>query len=213
MQTGGVQNGTRFNVKYLEGGKSYTFRIKAIGNDSKYLDSDLSVAVTVYKLATPTMTIKNGQYTWQGVANASSYVLEIDGVRVNNDIHVSGSEYSFTPHYTEIGNHNVRLYAVGDGYNNINSDAFTYVQTVKACLAPEIGYGYSSDTFVNGGTISATIVTPSANCSGYLYEIAGESITSDRLTESKPIESTGTYYVRVKALGGTFDAKASYMTK
>ncbi|MBP5350321.1 MAG: hypothetical protein J6Z13_08255 [Clostridia bacterium] len=210
MQTGGVQNGTRFNVRHLEGGKSYTFRIKAIGNDSKYLDSDLSVAVTVYKLAAPTMTIKNGQYTWQGVTNASGYVLEIDGVRVNNDIHVSGSEYSYTPHYTEIGSHNVRLYAVGDGYNNINSDSFTYVQTVRACLAPEISFGYSSDTFVNGGTITVTIDTPSANCSNYQYEIAGESIVSDRLTESKPIENTGTYYVRVKALGGTFDANEVY---
>ena len=212
MQTGGVQNGTKFNIQYLAGGKSYTFRVKAIGNDSKYLDSALSTAVTVYKLATPTLTVDKAAkaYTWTGVANASSYVLEIDGVRVNNDIHVSGSTYSYTPRYTTIGNHTVKLYAVGDGYNNINSDTFTYTQVVKACLAPEITYGYSAERFTNGGTIDVTITTPSANANGYLYEIAGESIDSAALTASKAIESTGKYVVRVKAKGGLFDADEVY---
>ena len=212
MQTGGVQNGTRFNIQYLGGGKSYTFRIKAVGNDSKYLDSALSVAVTVYKLNTPTLTIDkvNKAYTWTGVTNASSYVLEIDGVRVNNDIHVSGSTYSYVPHYTTIGNHTVKLYAVGDGYNNINSNNFTYTQVVKACLAPEISYGYSHEQFVNGGTIDVTITKASDNANGYLYEIAGESITSSASQESKAIENTGSYVIRVKALGGLFDADDVY---
>ncbi len=212
MQTGGVQNGTRFNIQYLDGGKSYTFRIKAVGNDSKYLDSALSVAVTVYKLNTPTLTIDkvNKAYTWTGVTNASSYVLEIDGVRVNNDIHVSGSMYSYVPHYTTIGNHTAKLYAVGDGYNNINSNNFTYTQVVKACLSPEISYGYSNEQFVNGGTIDVTITKASDNANGYLYEIAGESITSSASNASKEIESTGTYVIRVKALGGLFDAGDVY---
>ncbi len=212
MQTGGVQNGRRFNIQYLDGGKSYTFRIKAVGNDSKYLDSALSVAVTVYKLNTPTLKIDKVSkvYTWSSVANASSYVLEIDGVRVNNDIHVSGSTYSYVPRYTTIGAHIVKLYAVGDGYNNINSNNFTYTQVVKACLAPEIGYRYSDEQFVNGGTIDVEINKASDNANGYLYEIAGESITSPESKISKAIESTGTYVIRVKALGGLFDADDVY---
>lgn len=212
MQTGGVQNGTRFNIQYLEGGKSYTFRIKAVGNDSKYLDSVLSVAVTVYKLNTPTLSIDkaNKSYVWTGVTNASSYVLEIDGNRVNNDIHVSGESYSYVPHYTTIGNHSVKLYAVGDGYNNINSNNFTYTQVVKACLAPEISYGYSNEQFVNGGTIDVEITKASDNANGYQYEIAGESITSSAEKASKAIESTGTYVIRVKALGGLFDTDEVY---
>ncbi len=210
MQTGGVQNGTKFNIQYLEGGKSYTFRIKAKGNDSKYLDSELSTAITVYKLATPTLYIENNMYCWNSVTNASSYVLEIDGQRVNNDIHVSGSQYSYTPHYSQIGDHIVKLYAIGDGYNNIKSDACEYTQVVKACLAPEISYSYSNEQFVNGGTIDVSIVTESANCLGYLYEIAGESISSKELIASKAIESTGTYYIRVKALGGNFDTDEVY---
>ena len=212
MQTGGVQNGTRFNIQYLDGGKSYIFRVKAVGNDSKYLDSALSVAVTVYKLNTPTLTIDktNNAYTWSGVTNASSYVLEIDGVRVNNDIHVSGSTYSYVPNYTTIGDHSVKLYAVGDGYNNINSKAFNYTQVVKACLAPEISYGYSNEQFVNGGTIDVTITKESANANGYLYEIAGESMDSKNTTVHKSIESTGSYVIRVKAKGGLFDSDDVY---
>ena len=211
MQTGGVQNGTRYNIKYLEGGQSYTFRVKAVGNDSKYLDSGLSVAVTVYKIATPTLYIENDLYKWNSVVNASSYVLEIDGVRVNNEFHVSGSIYEYTPSYDKIGDHTVRLYAVGDGYNNINSDTFNYTQLVKACLAPEISYAYSAPQFVNGGTINVYITTPSANCSGYLYDIAGTIETSTELSQARPIESAGqTYYVRVKALGGKFDEQEIY---
>lgn len=212
MQTGGVQNGTRFNIQYLDGGKSYTFRVKAVGNDSKYLDSALSVAVTVYKLNTPTLAVDkaNNAYTWSGVTNASSYVLEIDGVRVNNDIHVSGENYSYIPRYTTIGEHAVKLYAVGDGYNNINSNTFNYTQVVKACLAPEIQYGYSNDMFVNGGTIDVTVTKESENANGYLYEIAGESIDSTNTTVHKAIESTGSYVIRVKAKGGLFDADEVY---
>ena len=210
MQTGGVQNGTKFNIEYLEGGKSYTFRIKAKGNDSKYLDSELSIAITVYKLATPTLYIENNMYCWNGVTNASSYVLEIDGERVNNEVHVSGNQYSYIPRYTQIGTHIVKLYAIGDGYNNIRSDAFEYNQIVKACSTPEIEYSYSNNQFINGGRINVNVTTESANCSGYLYEIAGESISSKNLSESKVIESAGTYTIRVKAIGGNFDIEEVY---
>ncbi len=210
MQTGGVQNGTRFNIEFLDGGKSYTFRVKAVGNNTKYLDSAMSDAITVYKLATPTITIKDGKYTWQGVTNASGYVLEIDGVRVDTEFHVSGSEYAYTPKYSTIGNHTVKLHAVGDGRQTVNSANHTFTQVVKACLAPEISYGYSAQQFTNGGSIVVNITTQSANANGYQYEIAGSSITSNELTASKQIENTGSYVVRVKALGGAFDAENVY---
>lgn len=211
MQTGGEFNGTRYSIQYLNGGMNYVFRVKAVGNDTKYLDSEMSVAVPIYKLSTPEMTIKNNEYCWSGVTNASSYVMEIDGVRVSNEQHVSGREYTYKPNYTEIGTHTVRLYAVGDsGYNNINSDVFTYEQVVKQCLAPEITFGYTAEQVVTGGAIKVNITVPSANCTKYQYEIAGESRVSDKLIESKQMESTGLYSIRVKALGGTFDSEDVY---
>ncbi len=210
MQTGGVQNGTKFNIQYLDGGEYYTFQVKAVGNDTRYLDSEFSSAITVYKINTPQMRIEDQKYVWNGVTNASSYILEIDGVRANNDIHVSGNSYSYTPHYTQIGEHSVKLYAVGDGYNNINSEVYKYTQVVDYCLAPEIDFAYSNETFVNGGSINVYITKGSDNNNGYLYEIAGASIDSNDLMVSKEIESAGTYMVRVKALGGKIDSNEVY---
>lgn len=207
---GGVQNGTRFNIEYLEGGKGYTFYVKAVGNETKYLDSGYSEIISVYKLATPEFTISNGQYVWNSIANASSYYMEIDGKKVSDDFHVSSSQYSYTPRYTTDGNHIVKLKAVGDGRGNLDSAEFTYTQKTQVLLAPVIEYSYSSDSFVTGGSITISITTPSANCSGYQYEIAGEIITSAELSYSKVIQNTGNYAIRVKALGGAFDANDIY---
>lgn len=211
MQSGGIQNGTRFNLASFAGGAEYTFRVKAVGNDSKYLDSELSAAVSVYKLAAPTIRIEDDKYKWSEVVNASSYVLEIDGVRVDNSGYVSsGDGYSFVPDYTQKGDHTVRLTAIGDGYNTINSNAYEYTQKVDVCLAPGISYAYSSANFEIGGKITVQINTASQNAKGYLYEIAGVSVTSAVLTASQSIESTGVYKVRVKALGGKFDENGVY---
>lgn len=204
---GGLLNGTKYSVADLEGGKSYQFRVKAVGNNTKYLDSELSEAVQIYKLATPKLYIKDGAYHWNGVPNASAYILEIDGVRVSNQHHVSTGDYHFKPNYTTIGTHRVKLYAVGDsGRSCINSDEFLHTQEVKQCLAPEFEYKYSEAYVTTGGAIQVSITKPSANCTKYLYEIAGVSIESANLTESKQMQSAGIYDIRVKALGGSFDA-------
>lgn len=207
---GGVQNGTKFNIEYLEGGRSYNFYVKAIGNDTKYLDSDYSVVISVTKLATPELTISNGQYVWNSVASASSYYLEIDGKKVSDEFHVSGSQYFYTPRFTTDGNHIVKLKAVGDGRGNLDSAEYVYTQKTQILLAPVIEYSYSSDSFVVGGSITVNITTPSANCSGYQYEIAGQTVTSAELSYSKVIQNTGNYAIRVKALGGAFDGNDIY---
>ena len=207
---GGELNGTRYDISALEGGKSYTFLVKAIGNDTQYLDSNYSVAITVYKLAKPEFTIQNGQYVWQGVANASSYYMEIDGVMVTADFHVSGSTYAYTPRFTQAGDHQVTLQAIGDARNNLDSAVFTFTQRAEILTAPEIDYEYSADTVVSGGKITVTVTKQSPNCAGYQYEIAGQTTTSQATSAEKVIENTGTYTVRVKALGGAFDSNGVY---
>lgn len=207
---GGDLNGTKFNIEYLEGGNSYTFYVKAIGNDTKYLDSDYSVVINAYKIATPQMRIENGKYVWDAITNASSYYLEIDGKKASDDYHVSGSEYSFTPRFTTEGDHIVKLRAIGDERGNLNSAAYTYTQKSKILTAPTIEYRYSSDHFVTNGEITVNITTPSTNCSLYQYEIAGQTLNSEELSFSKSIQSPGKYPVRVKALGGSFDADNVY---
>ena len=207
---GGDLKGTRYDISALEGGKSYTFLVKAIGNDTQYLDSDYSVEITVYKLATPQFTIENGQYVWQGVANASSYYMEIDGVMVTADFHVSGSTYAYTPRFTQAGDHQVTLKAIGDARNSLDSAVFTFTQRAEILTAPEIEYRYSADSVVSGGKIIVDISKESPNNNGYQYEIAGQIITSKATNAEKVIENTGTFTIRVKALGGSFDENGVY---
>lgn len=207
---GGDLNGTKFNIEYLRGGGTYNFYVKAIGNDTKYLDSDYSVVINAFKIDTPEFDIVNGQYVWSAMTNASSYYLEIDGKKASDDYHVSGTRYSYTPRFTTEGDHIVKLKAVGDGRGNLDSAFYTYTQKARILKAPVIEYKYSDDRFVTNGNITVTIKTPSENCSGYQYEIAGQSLASTELTYSKVIQSPGKYSVRVKALGGGFDADDVY---
>lgn len=207
---GGDINGTKFNIEYLEEGKSYKFIIKAIGNSTKYLDSDYSTELTIYKLEKPKLTIENGKYVWNGVSNASSYYLEIDGKKVSDDYHVSGNKYTYAPRFTTEGDHIVKLKAVGDGRTNADSEYLAYTQKARILLSPEIKYSYSENVFVKGGKITVEITNPTANCSGYQYEIAGQSTVSSELSFSKVIESAGKYSIRVKAVGGVFDENNVY---
>lgn len=207
---GGVHNETKYNISNLDGGKSYTFYVKAIGNDVKYLDSDYSVVITAYKIATPTISIENNNYVWSSMPNATSYYLEIDGRKASDDYHVSGSTYTYTPRFTTEGAHTVKLKAVGDGRGNLDSKEYVLNQVAKQLKKPTITYGYSSEAFVDGGSIYVNVTADIPNNNGYLYEIAGQSSTSNALTFSKVIESPSKYSVSVKALGGKFDASGVY---
>lgn len=207
---GGDLNGTKFNIEYLEGGASYNFYVKAIGNDTRYLDSDYSSVISVYKLATPVMSIQDGKYVWSGVANATSYYMEIDGKKVTDEFHVSGNVYDYTPRYTQAGNHIVKLKAIGDGRNNVDSAAYTYTQVARVLQTPVISYGYSAESVTVGGTINVSVTTASPNANGYQYEVAGETSVSNDLYFEKVVNSTGSFPVRVMALGGAFDSDEVY---
>lgn len=206
-----VQNGTKYNISDLvsrNGG--YSFTVKAIGNDTKYLDSEESVVIYAYKIATPQLRIENGQYVWDSVVGASAYYLEIDGNKVSDSFSGSTARFSYTPRFTTEGDHIVKLKAVGDGRENLDSAYCTYIQKAKILQMPVIEYRYSGDSFVANGYITVTIQTHSEHCGGYQYEIAGQSETSAAHSYSKVIQSPGKYSVLVKALGGTFDSDNVY---
>ncbi len=207
---GNDYNGTKMNIEYLEGGDTYNFYVRAVGNDVRYLDSDYSEVIVAYKLVTPTITIVDGNYIWNGVANASSYYMEIDGKKVTDEYHVSGNVYSFTPRYTSAGEHKVTLKAVGDQRGNLDSATFIYTQVAQVLQTPVISYAYSSDSVVAGGSITVTVTTPSPNATSYAYEIAGETIVEETTSCTKVINNTGSFAIRVKALGGAFDENDVY---
>lgn len=206
----GDVNGTRYNIEHLEGGSSYTFYVKAVGDGTKYLDSELSAVITAYKTAAPRLTLDGDKYTWSNVAGASAYYLEIDGKKASDEYHVSGNTYSYAPRFTTEGEHTVKLKALGDGRGNLDSAFFTYIQRARILDKPVIEYRYSSECFVPNGQITVSVTVPSEDCSGYRYEIAGQSVTVSSTEFSKTIQSPGKYTVRVKAVGGCFDDSGVY---
>ena len=122
------------------------------GNGGSTLASNYTAPINVNRLNAPT-NIRISYGTGEGQ-------LGFDNVAILNLVpfctppvcitslsyiwYVSGSMYSYVPHYTTIGNHTAKLYAVGDGYNNINSNNFTYTQVVKACLNDDTVGGASN---------------------------------------------------------------------
>ncbi len=207
----GQYNSTKFNLTTLEGGKDYSFSVKAVGNGTKYLDSKVSKTLSFHKIATPTLIVDGNGYSWNSVTNSSAYVLEIDGVKVNDNIHVAGNYYTFMPYYNKIGSHSVKLYAIGDGVNTVQSEPTSYNQTVEALQAPEIKSYYDHDVFTTGGKIFAEIIKQTPHAKNYQYEIAGAAITSDKTSASQIIASAGSYTIKVKAAGGVIEDGIYYI--
>lgn len=203
-----LYNATKYNIESLPAGQ-HTFYVKAIGNGTEYVDSALSEVITFEKITTPSIRIEKGKYVWDAVSNASSYYLEIDGTKVNDAFQVSGQTYSYTPRFTSEGTHIVKLKAVGDRKSSVDSAFDVRNQTVKVLSRPEISYRYSAES----GSIIVTVAeyySDSAHCSGYQYEIGSVSSESTQTTYSQFVQNASSYSIRVKALGGSFDAEGTY---
>lgn len=212
----GTVNASKYDISSLVGSTTkYAFKVRAHGYKvselSEFVDSEISVVKEFYKLQTPSITIENDKYNWSYVANASAYQLRIDNDLASDQKMVNGqTAYSFAPSFTTTGKHSVKLIAVGDGVNSVNSAPFELEQVVAKLSTPEFTYKYTDDYQAKGGKIEVTITSAVPNCKNYAYSIAGTRIDSSELSCSKQVESAGKYYVSVTALGGTFDSDGKY---
>lgn len=207
----GEKNGTTMNIAYLDGGASYTFYVKAIGNGTNYVNSEKSQPVTIWKLATPSVSRSNGQYTWSGVVNATNYAVYVDGTLAATFAHESGKSYSYTPQFNQLKTYQVDVYAVGDGgYTSIDSTAAHIDQQTKQLSTPDFSFSYSDDHYSLDGTINVTITKESPYATGYSYTVGGVTNTSSEKTYSHMPSSVGTFAIRVFALGGAFDEDGVY---
>lgn len=207
----GEKNGTTMDISYLEGGESYSFQVKAKGNGTNYIDSDKSTVVTIYKLSTPKVERKDGKYVWNGVPNAISYVIYIDGVEANKFTHVSGQTYEHAPLFNELKTYKVEVVAVGDnGYTSVDSKKCTITQEIKQLTTPDFTYEYDHETYVEEGNIIVKISKESSYASGYSYTIGDITKTSSEKTYSYCPNNVGKYDIIVYALGGSFDENGVY---
>lgn len=200
---------TRYSLTGLAAG-DYRVTVKAIGNGTQYLDSEMSETFTFTKLATPDFAIENNCYVWNADARVTSYALEIDGERVKEGMSVAGSKYSYKPRYTSLGDHSVKLYAVGNGVDTVSSNAYNFTQKISLLSAPEFEITGERIGDSKGGTVTVTLKNAVANASGYQYEVGGTSEYSNSASFTKKLESDGKCNVRVKSVGGVIDANGVY---
>lgn len=215
-------SGTSMSISNLQGGRDYTFKVKAIGGASAngktvYINSEYSEIRTIFKIAAPKIEIVNNQYQWNEVARASSYVIYIDGVEKEkyelNNSHV----YTFKPSFDDNKDYQVEVIAIGDGTKTINSSQETgknyIIQKTKVLTTPDFSVAYSHTTVHDQGEIIVTITQESDNANGYHYTIGGTVQSGAFTTAKKQERNPGVHTVKVYALGGCFDEEGVYYLK
>ncbi|MBE6632720.1 MAG: hypothetical protein E7620_00090 [Ruminococcaceae bacterium] len=208
----GEKNGTSFSLATLEGGQSYEFQVKAIGNGTKYINSEKSITVAIYKLATPKVERENGKYVFKRVTNAVSYAVYVDGELVATYQHNSDiTSYEYTPLFKELKTYMVEVVAIGDqGYTSINSNPCVIEQETKQLQTPDFKLSYSEESYSPSGQVIATITKESPYAKEYAYDIGGTTYTSAALSQGKTVSTAGKITVRVYAIGGNFDENGVY---
>ncbi len=210
----GEKNGTSMDLSFLAGGRSYEFRVKAIGNGTQYINSEVSSVVSIYKLETPVVDRQNGQYTWGSVISAIRYVVYVDGKEVAS---FQGGEanYAYTPStFKELKSYDVEIYAIGDnGLTLLDSDPCKIRQETKQLETPDFTISYSEKYFSESGKILVNISKLSPYAKGYTYYIGGtkHEITTGETTyfEYNP-NGVGKVAIGVYAMGGNFDENGVY---
>ncbi len=190
----------------------YEIKVIAIGNETKYLNSEYSESITFTKMASPEIRKENGKYVWDKIVGAVSYYVEIDGVKKADVMQTSESTYHYTPSFKEATTHSVKIKAVGNNAKNgyVNSEWFSIIQETKVLTTPKISYEYSADQVTVDGRIIVTIDTPVADCTGYDYSIGGVVEFDTAISHSKIINHEGSYAITVRAKGGSFDTNGVY---
>lgn len=207
----GSFDGASMQLDLLEDGCDYVFKVKAIGDGVTTFNSDFSAQKSIYKLKAPKLVADGDRYTWNAVADATSYAFYIDGEISSLDIHVSGEEYYVIPNFTKLKTYTVEVKAVGDGgVRTIDSSLYTIEQETKQLSTPDFKISYTDDYYKQDGEImiDITLETPYAN--GYTYIIGGISKTSNETSYRYNPNGAGKYEIGVYAVGGTFDENGVY---
>ena len=207
----GSFDGTSMQLDSLEDGRDYVFKVKAIGDGITTFNSDYSDQRSIYKLKAPKVNQSVNRYTWNAVADATSYVVYIDGEIASLDIHQSGEEFYIIPNFTKLKDYTVQVKAVGDGgVRTIDSGFCTIEQLTTQLDTPDFKIEYSKDSYSKDGEIIVTITLETPGANGYMYIVGGVATESKSTTFRYNPNGAGTYEIGVYAIGGTFDENKVY---
>lgn len=212
----GEKNGTMMSIAGFEGGRSYTFKVKAIGkeesiNGVQYINSECSDTITAYKLDSPYVQRVDGSYQWEPVVNAVSYAVYIDGKLSLTEYHLSGNMYNYVPKFDDIKMYKVQIYAIGDGgITTIDSSACEILQETKQLQTPDFAFSYSKEAYEKDGEIVINITKPSPYARGYNYSVGGAQKVAYEETYRFNPNGAGSFVLGVYACGGNFDESGVY---
>lgn len=209
------------DISMLEGGFEYEFHIRAIGDGERYINSDISTTQSVYKIETPIVNKVDGGYEWNGVADASSYAVTVDGKAFDTAIHVAGETYKFNPTsaFEQVKKYTVVITAVGNGgigsLRTISSAPVVIEQNVVQLEKPEFSVSYDLDAFDPSGNIVVNVTREVPFASGYRYSVSGKTfdVTENATQYLYKAQNAGTepYKVAVQALGGNFNDNGDFV--
>lgn len=219
--------GTSMNIAYLDGGKDYSFKVKAIGDSgtngfTRYISSDESEVVTVYKLASPEISIdmQKNEYQWSAVAKASAYQVLIDGENKGVYTHENNKTYTYKPNFKELKTYKVEIVALGDLTSSttslwtVNSKSVegknVKLQETNQLTEPDFALSYSHTTVHDQGKLTVTLTQESTYATGYSYTVGGTEHFSEEAVLTVDLSTPAQYKVSVYAQGGGFDENGVY---
>jgi len=223
-----VQNAPQMllNSGTFTGGGTYPFRIKAIGNGTTYINSDMSEMKQVMVLPSPVVKFGEKAYEWEGVSDfATGYKVTI-GEETDPVLLEDSNKYSYDPvNYLKKVNSYYDVQITATGYNKYAEDDSgltvidswptvmrTYVDRLKI---PTISVEYQ----VNGekatqcatnGELVVKVSEAVPHASGYSYMFNNTNKTSVELEQGMTPDSSGTWKISASAIGGTFDSNGTY---
>ena len=192
----------------------YSIFIQAVGDGTRTISSEVSSAMSVVKLSTPTasqgdihdLELKNGKIVWNAIDNAYNYkfvVYKYDAIlddyveaytnylqpSVNNEYLPSGSE----------GNYRLTIQVMGDDSRYLNSDVYEYNKVLQKLKAPD-------NVHINMGVIEWSNNAQAEN--GYSMVVNDNefdvgSVNSYELTGEKGFSGGVDYSVMVRTIGNS----------
>lgn len=187
-------------------GSTTQISVMAVGNNINYVDSDLSTAVYISMLGTPTISLSSDTLSWGAVTNATEYVVCIDSTPIQTvsttSYDISGIDsqpfpiYILTVYARAPGRpdsyHSNDITKIARPTLNINGDIITWIDPSASYLSSpsyniyidnnyettvsSTTYDLSNSSISTGGQYGITVVT---SASGYVSSNPSNTVEWD----------------------------------
>ena len=193
----------QYDLSAFVGGQGYTFAVKAIGDGRKYINSDSSDILSVFRITSPEVTRRGGSYLISSVPNASSYAVYVGDVLAQTIAETGEGPYTFTPRFDSAGDYVIRVIAIAGDEKHFDSKATVVEQKVLQLQAPTF------EAAIQGGMLSVRVTSPELEGLTYVYSINNGSGIEGTDTYTLAV-SGSSVTVRVYAKGGVFGDENIY---